>query len=194
MNDRNLLILIFVLAILTILHITFYLYQILLRRRTSLALTSHNTNITINTPQKNQENEKQSIDMIVQEKQLEGKNPKKQPLKLENKKTNNNSNQAQSTALVMNNSNPYHTQSDNFQIIEGIGNAIEELLKTAGIKTYKQIAEADYARLKSILISKGNKFAMHDPSTWSKQATLAMNGKWQELDQLKEELIRGQKK
>lgn len=190
MNDKNLLTLIFILAILTILHIAFYLYQILLSRRTALALGSNTTNITINNPQ----DDMQSIDMIVKEKQLESNNSKKQPLKLENKKTTTNpSDQAQSTALVKNN-NPYHTHSDNLQVIEGIGNSIEELLKTAGIKTYKQLAEADYARLKSILISKGNSFAMHDPSTWAKQAELAMNGKWQELEQLKLELIKGKKR
>jgi predicted flap endonuclease-1-like 5' DNA nuclease len=88
-------------------------------------------------------------------------------------------------------SNVFYTQSDNFQKVEGIGPAIEETLKTAGIRTYKQLSEADYSTLKSILMSKGSKFVMHDPRNWPKQAKLALEGKWDELEKLKIELIRG---
>ena len=89
------------------------------------------------------------------------------------------------------NKNVFYTQSDNFQRIEGIGPAIEETLKTAGIRSYKQLADSDYSSLKSILMSKGSKFVMHDPRNWPKQALLAHEGKWEELDKLKAELIRG---
>jgi predicted flap endonuclease-1-like 5' DNA nuclease len=87
--------------------------------------------------------------------------------------------------------NVFYTQSDNFQKIEGIGPAIEETLKTAGVRTYKQLSESDYSTLKSILMSKGSKFVMHDPRNWPKQAKLAYEGKWDELEKLKIELIRG---
>lgn len=67
------------------------------------------------------------------------------------------------------------------QIVEGIGPKIEGLLKDAGIKNWKDLAEADYDTLKGILADAGSRYRMHDPKTWSKQAELALKGNWDEL-------------
>lgn len=67
------------------------------------------------------------------------------------------------------------------QIVEGIGPKIEGLLKDAGIKNWRDLAEADYDKLKGILADAGSRYRMHDPKTWSKQAELALKGNWDEL-------------
>jgi predicted flap endonuclease-1-like 5' DNA nuclease len=161
MTNNWLITLIFVLTILTILHIAYYL---LMYTRTRRPATSGINNTTPSSKL------------------------------LDNNAVNNMKATKSSTANATtpaDDKNVFYTQSDNFQKIEGVGPAIEETLKTAGIRTYKQLAESDYSTLKSILMSKGSKFVMHDPRNWPKQSKLAQEGKWEELDKLKEELIRG---
>jgi predicted flap endonuclease-1-like 5' DNA nuclease len=75
--------------------------------------------------------------------------------------------------------------------IEGIGKKIEELLNGAGILTFADLAKSTQKNLKFILSEAGPKFAIHDPSTWSKQAKLAANGSWDELKSLQEKLKGG---
>jgi len=65
--------------------------------------------------------------------------------------------------------------------IEGIGPKIAEVLNAAGISNYGQLAGTDKARVKEILSEAGGKFAIHDSSTWSDQAQLAAEGKWEQL-------------
>ena len=50
-----------------------------------------------------------------------------------------------------------------------------------GITTWKELADSDTAKLQSILLSGGDRFRMHDPSSWPTQAGLAAEGKWDEL-------------
>ena len=71
--------------------------------------------------------------------------------------------------------------ADNFQEIEGIGPKIETLLHEAGLLTYRQLAEAGTERLQEILHAAGDRFRLHDPTTWPDQAGLAAEGKWEEL-------------
>ncbi len=71
--------------------------------------------------------------------------------------------------------------SDNLQIVEGIGPKIEQLLKNAGIKTWADLAGADLSRLQKILDDAGPRYRMHNPKSWSDQARLANEGKWDEL-------------
>jgi predicted flap endonuclease-1-like 5' DNA nuclease len=78
-------------------------------------------------------------------------------------------------------------------IIEGIGPKIAGLLKAAGILTFAQLAATDVPRLKQIL-AEANLTALADPSTWSEQAGLAAEGKWDDLQQLQSQLKRGQRK
>lgn len=70
---------------------------------------------------------------------------------------------------------------NDLKIIEGIGPKIEELFKTSGILSWKALSEMSVDRCKEILTKAGERFQMHDPGTWPRQAKLAYEGKWQEL-------------
>ena len=75
--------------------------------------------------------------------------------------------------------------------IEGIGPKIAQLLTKAGIKTFEDLSKAKKATLVGVLKDAGNRFQMHDPSTWAKQAKLASAGKWDALAKLQKELKAG---
>lgn len=77
--------------------------------------------------------------------------------------------------------------------IEGIGPKIEKLLAERGITTFKGLATAKMELLKEILAEAGPRFRMHDPATWSEQAQLAADEKWEELETLKVELKGGKR-
>ncbi len=70
---------------------------------------------------------------------------------------------------------------DNLQIIEGVGPKIEKLLKAAGYTNWGKVAAAGYDDLKKVLEEAGPRYRIHDPKTWSRQAQLANEGKWEEL-------------
>ena len=70
---------------------------------------------------------------------------------------------------------------DDLTKIEGVGPKVQDLLYRAGITTYVQLAEADSAAIRSILVSSGGQFAVHDPTTWPDQAKLAAVGEWDKL-------------
>ena len=76
---------------------------------------------------------------------------------------------------------PAADEKDDLAVVEGIGPKIQELLHQYGIYTYKQLAETEVVRLKEILSAAGPQLAMHDPGTWSAQANLAANDKWEDL-------------
>jgi small subunit ribosomal protein S6 len=83
------------------------------------------------------------------------------------------------------------TVKDDLTLIEGIGPKIANLLVVGGLKTYSSLASASLEDVKSILSKGGSNYATHDPTTWSQQAKLASNGKWAELNTLKEKLVGG---
>jgi predicted flap endonuclease-1-like 5' DNA nuclease len=70
---------------------------------------------------------------------------------------------------------------DDLKVVEGIGPKIEELYHAAGIKTWLALSQTSKEKSLQILHNAGEAFAMHDPTTWAKQAELAYNGKWQEF-------------
>lgn len=70
---------------------------------------------------------------------------------------------------------------DNLQIIEGIGPKIEQLLKNSGYTTWAALADADFEDLRRVLDEAGPRYRIHDPKSWSEQARLAAEGKWDEL-------------
>ncbi len=72
---------------------------------------------------------------------------------------------------------------EDLKIIEGVGPKIEQLLKDAGINTWSDLAGAAESRLREILAEAGDRYRLADPSTWSKQAGLAAEGKWGELSE-----------
>lgn len=80
---------------------------------------------------------------------------------------------------------------DDLKIVEGVGPKIAELLQQAGIKTWQQLADADPARLREILDGGGSQFNIHEPATWPEQARLAVNGEWDALKKLQDELDGG---
>lgn len=83
-------------------------------------------------------------------------------------------------------------ESSNLQIIEGIGPKMEELLHQSGINTWKDLAGKTPHELRLLLDqTDGNRYKIIDPSTWSDQAQLAVNGKFQELIALQKTLDTG---
>ena len=84
-------------------------------------------------------------------------------------------------------------KQDDLKAIEGIGPKNEKLLYDANIKTWKALASASVSGLTKILEEGGNKFKLADPSTWSEQAEMADQGKWQKLTLLQDRLKGGRK-
>ena len=82
-------------------------------------------------------------------------------------------------------------EADDLSEIEGIGKKIVELLVAEQIISFQDLAKSTPKNIKSILDAAGNKFKMHDPATWPKQAKLAAAGKWDELKKLQAELKGG---
>ncbi len=81
------------------------------------------------------------------------------------------------------------TQKDDLTKIEGIGPKIAELFTKNGIKTFADLADTKKSDLVKIL--EENRLASHDPGSWSKQATLARDGKWEKLEKWQNELKGG---
>ncbi|NBA84266.1 hypothetical protein GVN16_00750 [Emticicia sp. CRIBPO] len=86
---------------------------------------------------------------------------------------------------------PVVKKSDDLKIVEGIGPKIEEILKAYKITTFASLAKSEPLLLKEILSNSGSRFKMFDPTSWPKQAQLAVDGKWEELEQLKNTLKAG---
>jgi len=85
----------------------------------------------------------------------------------------------------------HYEPEDDLKVVEGIGPKIEELLKKAGIYSYVTLATTSANAIKDILIAAGDRYRMHDPGTWPAQSSLAAQGRWEELDTLKELLDGG---
>ena len=84
------------------------------------------------------------------------------------------------------------TKVDDLKKIEGIGPKIAGILTEAGYETFAKLAKADPEKIREILLEKGGKrYAMHNPTTWAKQAELAAEGKWDELKKWQDELDGG---
>jgi len=85
-------------------------------------------------------------------------------------------------------------KQDDLKIVEGIGPKIEELFKTSGILTWKRLSETSVDRCNKILDKAGERYRIHDPGTWPRQAQLAYEGKWQELKSWQDRLDKGKEK
>ncbi len=79
---------------------------------------------------------------------------------------------------------------DDLKVIEGIGPKLEQVLKDAGIKTYRDLASKSAEELRAILDAAGIA-RISNPQTWAEQAKLAAEGKWEELQALQESLKGG---
>jgi predicted flap endonuclease-1-like 5' DNA nuclease len=82
-------------------------------------------------------------------------------------------------------------KNDNLQVIEGIGPKMEELLKKHGINSWTELASKSADNLREILDKEGNKYSMIDPTTWSGQALLARDGRWDDLIDMQKKLDTG---
>ncbi len=81
--------------------------------------------------------------------------------------------------------------ADDLKKIEGIGPKIESLLNDAGIHTWNKLSKTEPSFIKEVLTAAGNRFKMHDPTSWPQQAKLADEGKWDELNDLQDRLDGG---
>jgi len=80
---------------------------------------------------------------------------------------------------------------DDLKIVEGIGPKIEGLLNEAGIVTWADLANAPLEKVQAILDEAGPRYRMHDPATWAKQAQMAAEEQWEELEAYQEKLDGG---
>jgi len=71
--------------------------------------------------------------------------------------------------------------SNNLQVIEGVGPKIEKILAAGGYTTLAAVADASYDDLKKLLSNAGPRYRIHDPKSWSRQAQLATQRKWNDL-------------
>ena len=87
---------------------------------------------------------------------------------------------------------PAAKKADVLTKIEGIGPKIAGILKDAGFDTFKKLSEAKAEKISEILVEAGgNTYNRFDTSTWSEQAKLAADGKWDELKVLQDKLSGG---
>ncbi len=70
---------------------------------------------------------------------------------------------------------------DDLKLVEGIGPKIEEHFHAAGIKTWLDLSNASVDDCQKILSGAGDRYTMHNPGTWPRQAKLMVDGKWEEL-------------
>lgn len=82
-------------------------------------------------------------------------------------------------------------EKTNLEIIEGIGPKIKEILNSARILTFRDLATTPIYRIKDILNAAGPHYGIHDPSSWVDQALLAEEQQWDKLKELKMYLIAG---
>ena len=72
-------------------------------------------------------------------------------------------------------------RQDDLQIVEGIGPKIEGLFHNYNIKTWKALSKTSVAKCIEVLQSGGEKYRVHDPSSWPMQAKMCYENKWKEL-------------
>ncbi|MBN2863122.1 MAG: hypothetical protein JXN62_08185 [Bacteroidales bacterium] len=71
---------------------------------------------------------------------------------------------------------------DDLKIVQGIGPKISKILNDRGITTWKQLSETLPETIREYLVQDGGeRYRIHNPSTWPDQARLADEGKWEEL-------------
>lgn len=61
-------------------------------------------------------------------------------------------------------------EADDLKKIEGVGPKLAEVLNTAGINTYAELAGTSVEKLNEILAEAGSRYASKDPAPWIEQA------------------------
>lgn len=72
-------------------------------------------------------------------------------------------------------------KQDDLKLVEGIGPKIEGLFHNFDIKTWKALSEVSVSKCQEVLNSGGDRYRIHDPSSWPMQAKMAYEGKWKDL-------------
>ena len=83
------------------------------------------------------------------------------------------------------------SSSDDLSKIEGIGPKAAAALVEGGIASFSDLAEASVEDIQKILEEAEGRFSSLKPATWSKQAILAADGKWDELKTLQDNIDGG---
>lgn len=86
---------------------------------------------------------------------------------------------------------PKAKKADDLTMVEGIGPKTAELLQGAGIASFSDLAKASADKIREMLHEAGGGFASHDPATWPEQASLAAEGKFDELKEWQDKLDGG---
>lgn len=82
-------------------------------------------------------------------------------------------------------------KENDLTVVEGIGPKIAELFNNANISTWYALGETSVDDCQKILDNAGERFSIHNPGTWPRQAKLAANGEWKKLFDWQEELDGG---
>ncbi len=82
---------------------------------------------------------------------------------------------------------PKGIKLNDLKIVEGIGPKIAEILQNNGIKTWVDLADTHPDKIKEYLAAAGSRFQMANPGSWPKQARMAAEGKWDELQKWQDE-------
>ena len=83
-------------------------------------------------------------------------------------------------------------KQDDLTAVEGIGPKIAGLLRDAGINTWRELANSQVSDIQAILDNAGSRFRLADPSTWPKQAEMAADGRWDDLEEY-QDFLQGRK-
>lgn len=82
-------------------------------------------------------------------------------------------------------------EPDDLTKVEGIGPKAAEALVNAGLDSYAKLAKASADEIKEILTEASSRMAHLDPGSWPKQAGMAAEGKWDELNDWQEKAKAG---
>lgn len=82
-------------------------------------------------------------------------------------------------------------KENDLTVVEGIGPKIKELFHNHDVNTWKALSECSIEKCQTVLNSGGDRYKIHKPGTWPKQAKFAHEGKWAELLKWQDELDGG---
>ena len=89
---------------------------------------------------------------------------------------------------------PEAVTPDDLKRIEGIGPKLSEVLQSAGVTTYAQLADTSVEQIEAILEEADPRLLrLAKPEYWREQAALAAAGQWDALEALQQELKGGRK-
>lgn len=82
-------------------------------------------------------------------------------------------------------------KENDLTVVEGIGPKIQELFHNHNVMTWKALSECSVDKCQQVLDSGGDRFKIHKPDTWPKQAKMAYEGRWEELLKWQDQLDGG---